>query len=170
MRKSDLWVAPICEAALLLVAGVVGWAFHKPLLFSSLGPTAYELIETPERPSARAYNVFVGHLVGVISGFAGLYIFHASAVPGIAAGWVERPRIGAAIIAAALTVLLTLALRAAQPAAVATSLLIALGTFNHWQGGVTIMGAVAIMLIFGEPLRAWRLRVRERVPHQSASN
>lgn len=162
MVKKDLLVAPLSEAALLVVAGLVGWALHKPLLFASLGPTAYELIETPERPTARSYNVLVGHLIGASSGFAGLYAWHAFGASSIANGMIGAPRIGAAAVAAALTVLLTLALNAAQPAAVATSLLISLGTFQRWQDGFVIMGAVSLILLCGKPLGTWRQRVRSR--------
>lgn len=160
----DLWIAPICEGALLLIAGAAGFVLHAPLLFASLGPTAYELVETPERPSARAYNIFTGHLIGVMAGFAALLVFHAYDFPGIASGTVAGARIGAAIFAAALTVLLTLALKAAQPAAVSTTLLIALGSLQRWQDGLAIMGAVLLMLIFGEPLRRWRLRSKSPEP------
>lgn len=33
---------------------------HEPHFFASLGPTAYELAETPERQSAKPYNVAAG--------------------------------------------------------------------------------------------------------------
>lgn len=170
MPKRDIFIAPICEAALLLVAALTGWSLHKPLLFSSLGPTAYELIETPDRPSACTYNILVGHLLGVLSGFAGLYISHAFYAPSIMSGTIAGPRIGAATAAATLTVLLTLSLKASQPAAVATSLLIALGTLQKWQDGFLIMSAVVLILICGQPLRAWRLRARSRLPQLSAKS
>jgi hypothetical protein len=160
--KKDIFIAPVCEAALLLVAGSAGWVLHQPLLFSSLGPTAYELIEQPDRPSARPYNIFVGHLIGVLSGFAGLFAAHAFGAPGVTTGVVAGPRIGAAVFAATLTVLLTLLLKAAQPAAVSTSLLIALGVLQQRQDGFVIMGAVILLLMCGEPLRSWRLRERAR--------
>jgi hypothetical protein len=32
------------------------------------GTTAYKLVETPERKTGRPYNIFVGHLVRVMSG------------------------------------------------------------------------------------------------------
>jgi hypothetical protein len=169
MKKRDLLIAPICEAALVLVAGLAGFALHKPLLFSSLGPTAYELIEQPERPSARPFNVFAGHLIGVLSGFAALFVTHAFKVPEVASGTVAIPRIGAAVTAAALTVLFTLLLKASQPAAVSTSLLIALGVLQQWQDGFVIMGAVALMLACGEPLRAWRMRDRARASELSTT-
>jgi hypothetical protein len=163
MEKKDLLIAPLCEAALLFIAAITGWAVHQPLIFSSLGPTAYELIETPERKSARPYNVFVGHVIGVLSGFTGLYAAHAFNTPGTSST-VLLPRVGSAVLAAALTVFITLAMKASQPAAVSTSLLIALGVLQTWQDGFVIMGAVVLMLICGQPLRMWRLRDKSRKP------
>ncbi len=158
MSKRELFIVPLCEGAILAIAAVMGWMVHKPFLFASLGPTAYELIETPERPSARAYNIIVGHLAGVLSGFAAVYCCHALNTQGISSGTVVGPRIGAATLAAALTVLITLLLHATQPAAVSTTLLIALGTLQTWQDGFVIMSAVLVVLLCGSPLRRWRLR------------
>lgn len=163
MLRRDLLIAPLCEAALLLVAGLAAWLTHKPLIFASLGPTAYELVETPERKSARPYNVFVGHLVGVLAGFFALWMTGAWSWPGVSAGWIGWRRIGAVVIAAALTVVVTLLIDAAQPAAIATTLLITLGLFQKWQDGIAIVCAVLLMLVCGEPLRNWRLRNKERM-------
>ena len=158
MSRRDLLIAPICEAALLLAVASAGWLLHKPLIFASLGPTAYELIETPERQTARPYNVVVGHLIGVLAGFAAIYATHAYSAPGLSTGAVTLPRMWAAMLAAALTVFFTLLLQASQPAAVSTTLLIALGYLQQGRDVFVIMGAVLLMLLCGEPLRLWRLR------------
>jgi hypothetical protein len=162
MQKNDLWIAPVLEAALIFVAAITGWATHTPLVFASLGPTAYELIETPERKTARPYNIVVGHLIGILAGFAGLFIAHAWNAPALAAGTIALPRAGASVLAAALTVLFTLLFKASQPAAVATSLLIALGSLQTWEDGFFIMGGVLMMLLLGEPLRVLRLQHRAK--------
>lgn len=112
------------------------------------GTTASELVETTERKTGGPYNIFVGHLVGVMSGFMAV---HAISVPGLATELSLFPRIGAAVLAAALTVLITLAVKASQPAAVATALIVALALF-HWQDGFVI----------GEPLRVRRMREKSR--------
>ncbi len=168
MRRRDLVIAPLCEAALLFVAAAIGLIAHEPLIFASLGPTAYELVETPERKSARPYNVVVGHLVGVLAGFLALYATGAWFKPGISAGWVGWPRIWAVVLAAAVTVVVTLLIKATQPAAIATTLLITLGLMQKWQDGFVIMGGVVIMLICGEPLRIWRLRNKKKIEEQAA--
>jgi CBS-domain-containing membrane protein len=155
VRRRDLLLAPVCEVGLLLVVAVAGVVTRQPLIFASLGPTAYELVETPHRPSARPYNILMGHLVAVLAGFAALHLTHAWSVPGVTLG-VTWPRAWAAILSAGLTVFGTLLLRASQPAAVSTTLLISLGVMQTRLDGVVIMGAVVLMTLVGEPLRRWR--------------
>lgn len=168
MSKRDLIIAPLAEALLLFAAAMIGWALHRPLIFASLGPTAYELVETPERKSARPYNIIVGHLVGVLAGFVALWATDAWASPGISAGFVSWPRVWAVVLASGLTVFVTLLIKAAQPAAIATALLVALGSMQTWQNGFILMGGVLLMLAIGEPVRLWRLRNKEKMRNELA--
>ncbi len=158
MKRRETIVAPLCEAALILVAGLAALVAHRPLFFASLGPTAYELVETPDRPSARPYNVIVGHLIGVLCGFAALGITHAWSVPAVSTSSISMQRVGAAALASLLTVLGTLLARAQQPAALSTTLLVATGAMQRAQDGVSIMLAILLLTAVGEPLRHWRLR------------
>ena len=155
-QKRDLMVAPICEAALILVVSVAAWLTQQPLIFASLGPTAYEMIEQPHRKSARPYNVIVGHLMAVIAGFVALLITHAWRTPAVSPHNIHPSRVAAAVLSAALTVFLTMLLRATQPAALSTTLLISLGMLERWRDAGVIMGAVVLITIFGEPIRRWR--------------
>ncbi|HTX41819.1 MAG TPA: HPP family protein [Acidobacteriaceae bacterium] len=160
MQRRDLIIAPAGEAALILVAAAVGWATRQPLIFASLGPTAYELIETPERRSAQPYCVFVGHLVGVGAGFLAVWATGAWSVAPVSAAGVPAARVWSATLAAALTVLGTLLLRASQPAATSTTLLVALGLLQSPRDAGLLMAGVVLMTILGEPLRRLRLRSR----------
>lgn len=157
-QKRDLMIAPLCEGALILVASIAAWLAHQPLIFTSLGPTAYELIETPHRKSARPYNIIIGHLIGVVAGFAALSLTHAWRTPAVTTGNIQFPRVGAAAVSAALTVFVTLMVRATQPAALSTTLLISLGAMQQWRDGLIIMAAVLLMTLAGEPLRQWRCK------------
>lgn len=159
-KRRDLFIAPICEAALLLVVGAAGWIAHQPFLFTSLGPTAYELIETPDRKSARSYSIIAGHLVGVAAGFAALYLTSAWNAPSASTGLVPL-RIWAAVLACALTIAGNLTLNASQPAALSTTLLISLGNMQLPRDAAVIMAAVILMNVLGQPLRAWRLKMQE---------
>ena len=53
-RTEDLLWATLGEGGLVLALAAIGWAARQPLIFASLGPTAYELVEQPQVRSARA--------------------------------------------------------------------------------------------------------------------
>lgn len=163
MRRKDLFIAPLGEGLLILVVALAGWAVHQPLIFASLGPTAYELIETPQRRSAQPYCIFVGHLVGVGAAYLAIFVTGAWYQPAISASGVPFLRIWAVVLGATLTVFGNLLLRAAQPAAVSTTLLIASGIMQTPKDAAVIMGAVLLMMAVGEPLRRWRLAMQKNV-------
>ena len=165
-QKRDLAIAPVCEGALILIVSMAAWLSHQPLVFTSLGPTAYEMIETPHRKSARVYNIIVGHLIAVVAGFVALVITHAWRVPAVSTRNIQFPRVEAAVLSAALTVFLTLWARATQPAALSTTLLISLGTMQQWRDILVIMAAVLLMTLAGEPLRRWRTR---QIPNEETA-
>lgn len=93
MLRKDILIAPVCEGALITVLSLAAWVAHNPSIFASLGPTAYELVETPERPSARAYNVLVGHLIGVLSAFLAIFLTHAGQSSPISENGIALPRV-----------------------------------------------------------------------------
>ncbi len=158
MSKRELLIAPVGEAALILVVSIVGWATHQPLVFASLGPTAYEIIEKPGQPSARPYNVIVGHFIAVLAGFAALFIVHAWSVPSVSASGVPFLRVWAAVIAALITVFFTLLVKATQPAALSTTLLVSLGIMQTSWEAAMIMAGVVLITAVGEPMRRMRLK------------
>ena len=155
----DIFWATLGEGGLLLAIAAIGWATGQPLIFASLGPTAYELVELPRMPSARIYNIIVGHLVGLGAGFFAIYLLNAWAAPNvISAGIVSTPRLWAAVIAATLTTVVTLILKASQPASLATTLLVSLGAMQTRRDAVAIIVGVLLITAIGEPIRRFRLR------------
>jgi hypothetical protein len=164
-NKSDLWIAPVGEGALILAVGALGWALHQPLVFTSLGPTAYELIEKPNAKSAKAYNIVAGHLLALAAGHFGIWAMHAYAAPKVAsAGFVPLSRVWATVIAVTLTTLLTLLLHASQPASLSTTLLVSLGSMQTARDALAIVSAVLVITILGEPLRRLRTRTTSKTP------
>lgn len=149
-------LAVIGEGGLILAVGAAGWAAHAPLLFTSLGPTAYELLEEPNAPSAKTYNVIVGHFVGLGSGFLSLWLLGAWNAPKVAmAGFVASPRLWAAVLAVVITTAVTLALKSSQPASLTTTLLVALGSMQTRRDAVAIVIGVLILAALGYPLRRY---------------
>jgi HPP family len=157
--RSDLLWATLGEGGLVLAVAVIGWATKEPLIFASLGPTAYELVEQPQVRSARAYNIVVGHMIGLGAGFLALYLLHAWSAPNVlAAGFVSTQRLWATTLAAALTTFFTLVMKAGQPAALATTLLVSLGAMQTHHAAFAIAAGVLIITVIGEPVRRFRLK------------
>jgi hypothetical protein len=158
LRRYDKTWAPLLEGALLLLMGGISLAIGRPLLFASLGPTAFEQVEKPELPSARFYNVVVGHWSALGCGFAALAITGAWYAPiPLTTGHFTAVRVWACALAVALTVLFTLLLKATQPASAATALLIAVGSMQRPADAWAIALAVLVLGIVGEPIRRMRL-------------
>ncbi len=157
-RIPDLIWGPFWEAVLILIAGATAlWSGH-PWLFSSLGPTAYEMVEKPELRSARLYNILVGHAVGIACGFAAVAVTHAWYLPTTNANaFPTLARVCAATIAVFATVLINLLLKSGQPAALASTLLITLGNMQTAASALWIMTGVVIITAIGEPVRRIRL-------------
>jgi hypothetical protein len=158
-RRSDLLWATLGEGGLVLAVAAIGWVTREPLIFASLGPTAYELVEQPQLRSARIYNVIVGHLAGLAAGFAALYLLNAWGAPHVlTSGVVSTQRLWATTLAAMLTTFVTLILRASQPAALATTLLVTLGAMQTRRDAIAIVVGVLIITALGAPVRHFRLK------------
>jgi hypothetical protein len=154
MKSKKILFGVLGEGGLLLVIGAIGWAAHMPLLFASLGPTAYELVEKPHAPSAKAYNIIVGHFVALGAGFFALWVLEAWNAPKVvSADFVSSPRLWAAVLAAAITIVITLLLNASQPAALATSLIVSLGSLQRGRDAIAIIIGVLILTVIGVPIR-----------------
>lgn len=152
--------APLSAGALMLVVGLAGLAAHQPLLFPSLGPTAFLHSETPDQDSARPYNTVVGHLIGLLAGFVAVWMFGAANAPSVLATHeLTAPRVWASVLAVMLTLLGGLLLRASHPPAAATTLIASLGGFPPAvRSTITVMSGVLLVTLCGEVLRRLRLK------------
>lgn len=155
-RALHLLITSCAEGALILVVAAIGWATKLPLIFASLGPTAYELVEKPNSPGARTYNIIAGHMLGLGFGFLSLWLFHAWDAPKVAsAGFVTSPRIWAAVVAASLTTGAALLVKASQPASLSTTLIVSLGSMQTRRDAAAIVIGVLILAAVGEPFRRY---------------
>ncbi len=162
-KPKDLVIAPLGEGGLILFAAAVGFFAHAPLVFASLGPTAYEMLERPTSKIAKPYNVVVGHFVALGAGFLSLWLLNAWYAPKVAsAEIVPAQRLWAAAISVAITTLLMLLLKAGQPAALSTALIVSLGSMQTTKGAVAIVVGVLLVTLVGEPIR--RQRAKESPP------
>lgn len=153
-KGKHLLYASLGEGALILLMAAIAFVVRSPLIFASLGPTAYELVEKPLAPSARTYNIIAGHMTGLAAGFLSLWLFSAWDAPKAAsAGFITSPRLWAAVLSVVITTAATLALNASQPASLSTTLLVSLGSMQTMRDAASIVIAVLIMAAIGKALR-----------------
>jgi hypothetical protein len=153
----QVW-APLAAAFLMFVAGGIGFLVGQPWLFPSLATTASLQVETPAQPGARFYNTIVGHGVALAMGFLAVAIFRANDMPGVASsGHLVAARLWAAVLAMGLTTLVSILLRAPNPAAGSTTLLVALGSFRTGRDAIAVIVGVLIVAVVGDILRRLRL-------------
>jgi CBS domain-containing membrane protein len=147
------------------VLGALAVLTRQPLLFPSLGPTAYLLFATPTTAAASPRNTVVGHLIGVLSGAAGLAAFHLwHAPPDL--DHLSWARVGAAALALTCTCGGMAWSGLPHPPAGATTLIVALGVLRtpvHLAEilvGVVLLLAVATAVnrLTGVPSPLWHPR------------
>jgi CBS-domain-containing membrane protein len=163
----------------MAIVGIIGVLTGRPLLFPSLGPTAYLQAENPGNPAARFYNTVVGHMAGLVSGFFAVALFNAWNSPTIFKDHVLSPdRAAASALALGLTLLFGLLLKASHPPAGATTLLVSLGGFKTLEDAIMVVIGVLIVAVAGELARRMRLgqvtmrpeRSKDRVPAPKAQS
>ncbi len=155
----DFFWGPLSAGVLILAIGLVGFVAGEPLLFPSLGPTAFLQIEDPNLRAAKFYNTLVGHLVGLGSGLLAVFVLRADQSSSVlATGYLAPVRVAASALAIALTIAIGLLLRASHPPASATTLLVALGAFKAEPRTVAVVVIGIVLVAFlGEGLRRVRL-------------
>lgn len=120
------------------------WATRQPLVFPSLGPTAFLLFYNPLSPPSSPRNTICGHAIGVAAGYGSLAVFglrHA----GPAVTGMTPDRIGAAALSLALTAGAMAWLAAPHPPAGATTLIVSLGILHTpGQMGVLMLGVILL--------------------------
>jgi hypothetical protein len=148
--------------------GVLGWASGVPWLFPSLGPTIAIQSEAPGHPSARPWNVFVGHLIGASVGFAAVRLTGVIHAPPVN---VSHALTLARVVAAALAVFVSMGLqtlaRARHAPAQATTLLIVVGALDaDLRGALVLLCGIALVAVLGEAVR--RLKSQPAEPLSAA--
>ena len=160
----------LATGGLMTLVGVLGLVTGQPLLFPSLGPTAFLQAESPPLRTARPYNVLVGHAVGIVAGYVAVLATGAVDTPAVFAAHALSPeRVVAGALAIAATFFGTIVLHAQHPPAAATTLLIALGGFRAELGdALAIVTGVLIIAVAGEVVRRFRPIPETRSPGPSA--
>ncbi|HEY8490096.1 MAG TPA: HPP family protein [Dehalococcoidia bacterium] len=120
-------------------------ATRAPLVFPSLGPTAFLCFYTPTAPAASPRNTVLGHLIGAAVGWLSLAAFGLlDQGPAVTTG-VTWPRVLAAACSLGFTSGLMVWCRVPHPPAGATTLIISLGILREpWQVAVLMLAVVLL--------------------------
>lgn len=139
-------------------------ATGSPLIFPSLGPTAFLLFYTPLTPAASPRNTLGGHLIGALAGYLSLAVFGLLDVAFQPGAPISAGRVGAAALSLGLTSGAMVWLKVPHPPAGATTLIVALGILRQpWQlavlmlaVGLLVVQGYAINRLAGLPYPRWR--------------
>ncbi|MEZ5311702.1 MAG: HPP family protein [Microthrixaceae bacterium] len=131
------------------VMSLAALATGQPLIFPSLGPTAFLLFYTPTAPAASPKNTLCGHAIGAGAGYLALVVFGLTeAGPALAEG-VTPARVGAAALSLGLTSGVMVWAKVPHPPAGATTLIISLGILTKPTQLAVLMLAVALLVVQG---------------------
>jgi CBS domain-containing membrane protein len=127
---------------LALVAMLSG----TPLVFPSLGPTAFMLFHDPQAEASSPRHTILGHAIGIVCGFAALWMTGLANAPPTMTEHLNLARVLCAVIALASTGLLMSAAKLWHPPAGATTLIVALG-FITQPYHLLVMEAAVVALV-----------------------
>jgi CBS domain-containing membrane protein len=147
----------------MLVSAGAAWATKQPLLFPSLGASAFLFFETPMAEVASPRNTIIGHYVGAAVGFFWLFAFGLIGKPDALAVGYTAGRWAAVALSLSITGATLRLLRAAHPPAGATTLIVSLGLLNTGHDMFILVLAVLLLTftcgvfnrICGVPAPVW---------------
>jgi CBS domain-containing membrane protein len=143
---SFAFVNGVISIGIMTIAALIT---NEPLIFPSLGPTAFLLFYTPTAPSASPRNTILGHAIGAGVGYLSLVIFGLTdAGPALTTG-ITPSRVGAAALSLGLTSGLMVWWRVPHPPAGATTLIVSLSILSEPVDLVVLMFAVCLMVVQG---------------------
>jgi CBS-domain-containing membrane protein len=129
----------------IALSGLCAWLFKEPLLFPSLGATAFLFFETPLAEVGTPRNAIIGHFVAIVAALASLAAFGLLHAPSVYVQGVTPARIGAVAFSVAITGGVLRLLRAAHPPAGATTIIVSSGLLEKPRQIVSV--AVGVVII-----------------------
>ena len=148
----------------ITLSGLFAWLLDEPLVFPSLGATAFLFFETPMAEVASIRNTIIGHSVGAGVAFLWLNVFGLVGEPSAIAEGFTADRVACVALSLAFTGGILRLLRAAHPPAGATTVIVSVGLLTTWDellilmAGVVLLSASALALnrLLGVPAPLWR--------------
>ena len=130
-------------------SGLWAYAVKEPLVFPSLGATAFLIFETPMAEIGSPRNTIVGHTVGILAGAASLAIFGLLNSPSLYVSGLTLGRVCAMALAVALTGGVLRLIRSAHPPAGATTIIVASGLLHTPRQMLDVLVGVVLLTIAG---------------------
>jgi len=148
-RVGDALYTFVACVLAIAVSGLAAYFSGQPLIFPSLGPTAYLFFESPMSRRASPRNTLIGHLIAILAGALSLALFGLLDDPSVLQEGVTLSRVGAVTLSTALTGVVLLLLRASHPPAGATVLIVSLGLLQKPPELLVLAVGVVILTIVG---------------------
>jgi CBS domain-containing membrane protein len=133
----------------ITLSGLAAWAFDEPLLFPSLGATAFLIFETPTAEVGSPRNTLIGHGVGILAAALSLAAFGLFDEASAFEHGVTLSRVLAVALSVALTGGALRLLRAAHPPAGATTIIVASGLLSDARQMLAIAAGVLLLTVAG---------------------
>jgi CBS domain-containing membrane protein len=127
------------------LSGLCAWAFKEPLLFPSLGATAFLFFETPLAEVGTPRNAIIGHGVAIVAALACLGVFGLLHAPSVYVQGITPARIAAVAFSVAITGGVLRLLRAAHPPAGATTIIVSSGLLETRHQVLAVAAGVVII-------------------------
>lgn len=162
-RAGEAAYSSVACALAMTVSALAAYLLKQPLLFPSLGPTAYLFFESPTARRSSPRNALIGHLVAVVAGALSLAGFGLVGAPSILQTGPTPAYLACGVLSVVLTGGVLMLLRSSHPPAGATTLIVSLGLLNTLSLMLTLMAGVAILTVagwlinraFGVPMPLW---------------
>jgi CBS-domain-containing membrane protein len=152
VRSLYVFVNGFVTIGLLAVLALVS---RNPFVFPSLGPTAYLLFFTPLGRTSSPRNTIIGHVIGLVCGYAAFSVTGAGALPFGEHPGIFWPRVLAAALSLSATGAFMVLLDVSHPPAGATTLIVSLGIISKPSELAII--EVAVFLLVAQALAINRL-------------
>lgn len=165
-KTVQIFFSAINAGAAIFSIGLFAWLTHLPLIFPTLGPSAFLLFSNPLSAAAAPRSVILSHSLALAIGYGTWLLFHflypesLSLVEGHLAVYF------CATLALALTAMTLIYLNCPHAPGCASSLVVALGLVTQWQD-ICLMIAVIVWLtaqaysinrLAGLPVPLWSAR------------
>lgn len=151
-RDSTPWIGAFAMVNGGISIGLMTWGTMltgEPLVFPSLGPTAFMLFYQPTSTVACPRNVVLGHFIGLVAGYASLRVFGLEHAAPALAGGVTWAWVGSASLSLALTAGLMIWSRVPHPPAASTTLIVSLGILPRPSQLVALFAAILLLVLQG---------------------